>query len=230
MIAITVSVNFASILELVIPLNIKHFEKWFIITDLADKKTVDLCHQYGKGVIEPIYFDFEARGYLFNKGGGLRMGQLAAYYYYPESWFLILDADILLPDNLDVYLDRLEYFPDTLYGVETRRDYPSLSAFRNNVFEEYVYGDCFTGFFQLYADPEKYYDDSHSIDKCDDLFREKFMTKKHLRGLHVRHLGKSGIGSRYLTKDRTKNWDGAMQEDLFQMDSKINIQDLKYKI
>ena len=38
MIAITVSTKYADILNIIIPQNIKFFEKWYIITDETDEK------------------------------------------------------------------------------------------------------------------------------------------------------------------------------------------------
>ena len=230
LVAITVCVDFASILELIIPINRMHFEKWYVITERGDEETIEICRKYGEGVVELIHFDFRSRDHLFNKGGGIRLGQSVAHDRHSESCYLILDADILLPDNFTNYLNELKFLPDILYGVEGRHDYPSIKSLENNIYQEYKYGNCFTGFFQLYIDREKYYDHGPNIDKCDDTFREQFSNKIHIEGLYVRHLGRSGLGRRYLPKDGERVWDGTLNERSFLMDGQIASNSLSYNV
>ena len=226
-IGITISVNFSSLLELTMPINLHHFAKWYIITDQKDKNTTTLCHHFDPEVVECQYFDFQENGKLLNKGGALRLGQITAHLDHPDAWYLILDADILLPDNLKEFLTSLDYARDTLYGVEARYDFASISEVKSNNYQEYIHGDKFTGFFQLYGDANKYYTSSYSLDKCDDLFRETFSVKKYISGLHVHHLGKSGIGVRYLREDG-KEWNAKLDEQTFLRNAKFDPEELSF--
>ena len=46
MIGITVSTKYEDILEIIIPLNYKFFDKWYIITDINDTKTIDVLKKW----------------------------------------------------------------------------------------------------------------------------------------------------------------------------------------
>ena len=87
-VGITISVNFSSVLELTMPINIHHFAKWYIITDQKDQDTISLCHNFDPQVVECRYFDFQANHKLLNKGGALRFGQLTAHRDHPERGIL----------------------------------------------------------------------------------------------------------------------------------------------
>jgi len=228
-IGMTVSVQFASLLKWIVPANIKHFEKWYIITSATDRETHAISKELGAGIIEIVHFDFQSGGSLFNKGGALGSGQMRAHHLHPEAWYLILDADILLPSDFRRCLAQLEHRKDLLYGVEARYDYTSVANLQQDICDVYRYGKYFTGFFQLYADVDKYYHDSKSIDQCDNVFRDQFSDQQLIDGLFVKHLGSSGIGKRYLMENEFE-WDGQMQDSTFAASTNIDLRLCEYSI
>ena len=75
MIGITVSTNYDDILNIIMPQNYKFFEKWYIITDEKDIKTLEVIKKYNYSNVEVIFYDFYANNKKFNKGGAIRYVQ-----------------------------------------------------------------------------------------------------------------------------------------------------------
>ncbi len=229
LIGITVSVHCTSVLSLALPINLHQFSKWYIITDSDDTETIRMCRDYETTNLELITFNFFHQA-TFNKGGGIRAAQEIAHKVHPEASILILDTDIILPVNLGEVLQNLAFDEKTLFGASGRFDYPSVTALLANEYQEYKYGQSFTGFFQLYTDKKKYYQPSESIDQCDDDFRDSFADRRAIDKLFLRHLGTSGYGIRYLEQHDREKWDGKNSRPQFDMDRPVNSLDLQYSV
>jgi len=235
LVCITVSTNYDDILNIVIHQNQKYFHRWFIITHPDDKATIDVVKTANYPNIELVYFDFYAcwhcsdtvlckdcelysktenkdnyvRQVKFNKGGAIRHVQHMLRTSHPNKLILLLDSDIVLPDNFYNVITNLKVNDKTtMYGVKERLDYASYSDFVENK-NAYVYPDAdkLLGFFQLYRQSYvRNYPRSDNCAECDTAFRVGFLKKIPLP-LTVKHLGKSSI-----------HWNGRKNKNDFSME------------
>jgi hypothetical protein len=186
MYAITVSVHYSDLLDIILPQNHHRFQKWYIVTEENDTATLDILQKYNFENVETLFFDFRQNA-VFNKGGGVRLAQTKI----PEGeMVLLLDSDIFIPT--DLVLDHSCFENDTLYSVE-RRDYHTYSNWKNGKHDQ-VYPKPFMGFFQLYQhDSRKYmYLNSQSCRECDHEFYTRFSKRVLLDGF-LQHLGKDNV-------------------------------------
>lgn len=212
LVCITVSTNYDDILNITIHHNQKYFHKWYIITHPDDKATIDLVKAANYSNVELVYFDFYVpwREYVerevqFNKGGAIRHVQHMLRETHSNKPILILDSDIILPDNFYDVVSNLKINTTTVYGVKERLDYSSYSDFieDKNAYQ-YPEADKLFGFFQLYRQSYlRTYPNSFNCAECDTAFREGFLKKIPLP-ITVKHLGKA-----------TTNWNGRKTKDDF---------------
>ena len=197
-IGITVSVNYADILEQMIEQNSKFLYKWFIVTSEEDTKTRELILKSAKPNIEILFFgDFWKDGSRFNKGGALEYAQNHIEQNYGDANILILDSDIYLPDTfMESLPERIEN--EVLYGVSERLDFWTLDDFmKNRNPRRYSHDREFVGFFHLYKQNNYYrYKWSFNSSECDNDFRDRFRNRVMLN-ISVKHLGEEKV-----------NWDG----------------------
>ena len=204
MLAVTVSVNYSDILELILPQNGRFFESWIIITTPEDEKTHKVVANSGLKNIELMYFDFKKGGHKFNKGGAIRMCQqtLASRKYNGDV--LVLDSDIYLPNEFDKILASIGVVNDVLYTPKLRHDFYSHENFlRNRIDKVYHRSHLSDGFFHLYKfQPHLLYNNSDSAAKCDEEFVKLFRRGQKIECLTVAHFGRDGV-----------NWDGRKGTD-----------------
>lgn len=206
-VGITVSTNYYDILPIVIENNYKYFYKWIFITDSNDLKTQEIIKKYSN--CETLFFNFKSSGAIFNKGGALQFAQLISYDRFDDVLYLILDSDILLPNNFREIIDNLEINDDTIYGCKDRKDYWSIEDFKNNNYHIYNGTHQLCGFFQLYKNYEKkpkLYPESKNASVCDLQFKNLFSNLKFIDNLGVKHLGKE-----------CENWNGRKNIDFFKV-------------
>lgn len=112
---ITVSVNYADLLE-------RSLERWHIgldrlvvVTSSADEATQQLCCRYNVEThVTDIFYANEAR---FNKGAALSEAILAKGLRDGADWLLGFDADIVPPEDWRVQVERRKPEPSKLYGA-----------------------------------------------------------------------------------------------------------------
>ena len=182
--AITVSVNYSDLLQVCIEKNYTFFEKWYIVTDINDTKTQELCNKYKNIIL--LYFNFTENGNIFNKGGGLKLAQTYAHTFHPNNYFLIIDSDICLPKNFKDIIESQPYKNQTVYCAQ-RNIYKNLNCFLN---QEILATDnrLFLGFFQFYKG-RYFYSDSFDASKCDEQFVTLFKDRYTIPHLCVDHIG-----------------------------------------
>ena len=205
MIAITVSTKYADILNIIIPQNIRFFEKWYIITDENDEKTIKVIKDHNFNNIEILFYNFYNNNKSFDKGGAIRYCQknIIPLLNYSGN-ILLLDSDIYLPNNFSEIMNTIEVQEDTLYGTEKRHDFYSYENFKNYKIDlDYPWSRQFQGYFQLYKfNKNLLYNESHNCASCDLEFTRSFKNKQIIHGLCVSHLGKNAIHW-----DTRKNYD-----------------------
>jgi len=191
-VVITVCVNYWDFLRQTLPYTLRHAKHVYVVT------TPDF--EYGDATIHPdddvtvlmtpVFYDNAA----FNKAGAVRSVQTMVHKQYPDDWILLLDADIVIPDECVIpsSLDR-----QTMYGAE-RVDFSTPEEYAANT-PSATYSVMYAGYFQLYFDKSKLYG-MHSNDAsgCDMDFASSFPARKMLRlPVPLKHLG-----------CHTKNWKG----------------------
>ena len=185
MICITVSVHYDDLLNIILPQNCKFFDKWYIVTDKNDYKTIQVINKYAYPNVEILYFDFKKNS-TFNKGGGINY---ALNMIKEDETVLLLDSDIFIDDFFVKYLNY-DFKNDTLYSFK-RYDYYNYDNFINGVHDN-IYPIDFMGFFQLFKKNNYTYDNSQNCRECDAKFAKLFKNKILLEGI-VKHLGRDNI-------------------------------------
>ncbi|RMD77973.1 MAG: hypothetical protein D6820_10755 [Lentisphaerae bacterium] len=108
--ALMVCVNYADILAKTLPLNRSHFDRFVVVTAPEDKDTQRVAAQHGATVI--VSESFREDGFPFNKGKMLNAG---AHALEPDTWTIMLDADIILPPYTREYSGSLYLLHNCLY-------------------------------------------------------------------------------------------------------------------
>lgn len=207
-----VSVNYGRKLDIALRAAFSTLQHAFVVTTPEDAVTLATCEAWGDRVTV-LHHDFSHQGAAFDKGCAMRKAQLAAHARFPNAYYLVMDADAVLPPDAAAVLAAAALLPDTLYGAASRWDVRSLSALRAGRHDPSPdpVGDRFIGYFQLYkqhsrGQPQPLYAHSRSAAECDNVFRSLF-PKLVTLPLQVLHLGVRG-----------RNWQGIKKED-FDFDS-----------
>lgn len=177
--------------------NARQLDHWYVVVNESDTPTLLLLKHIPNVTL--VYFDFHAGGAKFNKSGGIRKAQEIAHSAHPDAWILLLDSDIVLPDNTHKIINNLDLKPDFLYGA-VRKFYLTVEDLENDKpdREEKALG---WGFFHLYFDKKKLcMEYSQNAARYDDDFMNQFCSgyeKIAIVPLTVKHLG-----------DEIQNWNG----------------------
>lgn len=140
----------------------------------------------------------------FNKGGGLRAGQKYALMFHPKAFQLIMDCDIMLPEQFQKVKETTNLQDDVLYVPSERRDYTSMSEYHKQ--QNYKnYSTAGWGYFQMYRPSDEkhrvFYDDWPDAAKTDVWFRDDIIKKDFSNKIsldtHVDHLGEEGKSIHY---------------------------------
>lgn len=118
--------------------------------------------------------------------------------------FLLVDADIILPENTRNVIEEHAIDAATLYGARRRdfvtpADYQSQSSISIPHYRKEP-RFALAGYFQLYFEQKYYPKNSITCAKCDDIFRDGF-AKKVIMPLIVDHIGPERV-----------NWKGRVSE------------------
>lgn len=111
--AVTVCVNYADFLKVIVPFNQPLFERWVIVTEPSDEHTREVCRKFNLHCV--LSEDGRRNGSTFNKG---RMVERGFQHLSKEGHRLHLDSDIVLPSGFRHALERADLQDDTIYGVD----------------------------------------------------------------------------------------------------------------
>lgn len=189
-ISITVCVNFADKLRMVLDFNSVMIKKMYIVTDPSDKDTIELCKSY-KNVEILLCSDVHKMGAKFNKSGLIKFAQVKVTPLHREDWIIILDADTILPvDFWKDSIQQISHFTENTVYLLKRKIFHSNEDLAEGKCSE-IQNGC--GFFQLYYNKNKMYSDfSTTAGECDSLFQSLFRNQKELSGFCI-HLGHNGL-------------------------------------
>ena len=112
---LVVSENYGDLLKYALPTVKKNFCNTMVITSNRDKETKQVC--LDNNVEYLVTDDFFESGKEFDKEAALNFGLSRLWR---EEWILLLDADIVLPDNVRETIDAKDLREDCLYGCQRR--------------------------------------------------------------------------------------------------------------
>lgn len=198
MIAFTVCVDYADILEMTAAANRRHFTEWLIVTTPGDHRTISLCDRFS---LTPVLTEsFYDDGADFNKWKGLNVALNTRKHL--SGWFAVLDADVVWPaaataDQSFLRIGRL-YTPQRRMCLSIQ-EIPAESEWSRYrlVSEE------FAGFTQIFhsSDPRcrGFYEENwRHAGGADTFFQQRWPDALKIRPpFNVLHLGEDG-----------KNWCG----------------------
>ena len=176
---IVVCLNYSDFLKITYKKNIRFFnpENYHVVIDeLNDSETLKLCKELG--ITYHHFNDFHLNGSKFNKSGAIHMVQKKLHENFPYDWILLLDADIILPDNFEILFNEKCINKDAMYSLK-RYDYENEEDYYNNSKDSLVKytGIDFMGFMQMYHRKKDLYDVfSKDGSNCDTMFRDKFFS------------------------------------------------------
>ena len=220
LIGITVSANYANILNKIIHQDQQIFKKWYIVTAENDEATINVIKAANYPNIEILYHNFYQPGCIFDKGGAVKLAQQRALEEFGEGApVLILDSDIYLTNDAIQSIRNLELKPNCLYGASLRylfRKQTELLATVKNKGQLIVMKkerlnrsvEIF-GCFQLYLQAlDKIYTNSVNCGGCDFEFSKIFTQQnKIFLDITLYHLGVPGA-----------NWNGRTTFDDYIID------------
>ena len=207
LVGLCVSYQYFDTLQYTLPVNYIHFEKLYIITQHDDKETIDFCRKFSN--VEILYYSFKTPGKAFDKFGAMNMGQAIMYRHYPDAWYVNLDSDILLPNNLIDLLLEENLNKDCIYGgirnnvYQTSELLDKKKVIENKENTEFAYNDLRTipdtplfilGCFQLYKKKVFHRDDLKDAGYGDVCFcQDNFQVFCVINNIFYYHLGAGSV-------------------------------------
>lgn len=222
MLGITVSVDFSDYLALTLPKNAPHFERTYVVTVPKDEKIEAICFQVEHvGICETN--TFYEHGAAFNKGAAINEVLERMYAACPGSWVVLWDADILMPEHMDIGDPKI----GCLYSARRRECTdliavkPGVAAIGANWTEYPLATDLdaeWGGWFQMFnlADPVLAEQPMYPVDwrhagGSDTDFSKKWPAEKRIRlPFNVLHLGET---RKNWCGRATRRLDGTMPEN-----------------
>jgi len=194
---IVICINYSDFLTITYKKNIRFFSpnNYHVITCKEDQKTIDLC--LSLNIKYELYEDFYINSSKLNKSGAINKIQKRLHKDYPNDWILLLDADIILPDNFEELFITKCTDTNNLYSFQ-RKDYEEEEDYKNSQNLVDYTGINFMGFMQLYHNKTKFYPEfSTDCGICDAIFRDYFFDYLVLidEDSYVIHLGKKDINN-----------------------------------
>lgn len=187
LIGITTALNYSDYLSVAIGTFTSAFDVLYVVTQFADPacEVASRC-----GAIVCVYDGWHKDGATFNKAGAIRRAQEHAYRTHPDDWYVLVDADILLPHDARETLIQHATDANALYSAR-RVDYHTPESLRS-LSHDKVYGSAFAGFLQCYKRHCLYPESSHSAEACDLVFASQFSSCRMLP-MTVGHLGREAV-------------------------------------
>jgi hypothetical protein len=179
LIALIISIDYADLLAATLPHNRPLFDRIFVVTEERDEQTIAVAAEHECDILLTTHT--KERGASFNRAGLLHRAQRVLHEAFPDAWIAILDADIVVPQQLAT-TDRSVWNPAYLYGL-ARFECLTKSDWESGVVKENTYGgdpgNTVYGYFQLYHDKTKFYPEwSESAGYSDVEFSAQFEERR----------------------------------------------------
>jgi hypothetical protein len=230
LIGLCVSYDYYDTLQFTLPVNYLHFDKIYLITQVNDVKTIEFSKRFDN--VEILFYDLKKCDKKFNKFGALNYAQKIAYKAHPDSWYLILDSDIVLPNNFIDILIKENLNTECIYGairnnvlktseLLNKKQIINKDENKNFVYNNILYFNntppSMMGCFQLYKKKVYYRTTIDNTEGWADYYfgHDNFDTFCNLDNLTYFHLGETGV-----------NWGGKVIS--FIDDIGISLNDIYY--
>jgi hypothetical protein len=233
LIGLCVSYDYYDTLQFTLPVNYLHFDKIYLITQVNDVKTIEFSQRFDN--VELLFYNFtnnNNNNKKFDKFGGLNYAQKIAYKAHPDSWYLILDSDIVLPNNFIDILIKENLNTECIYGairnnvlktseLLNKKQIINKDENKNFVYNNILYFNntppSMMGCFQLYKKKVYYRTTIDNTEGWADYYfgHDNFDTFCNLDNLTYFHLGETGV-----------NWGGKVIS--FIDDIGISLNDIYY--
>jgi hypothetical protein len=228
LVGLCISYQYFDTLQFMLPINYLHFDCIYLITQPDDIQTIEFCKQFTN--VKVLFYNFKNNNKQFDKYGALNYGQTEMYRDYPDSWYLIIDSDIILPNNLIDILMHEKLNVDCIYGglrnnvLKTSELLDKPKIIKNN--DKFQYNNILwqkntppsiIGCFQLYKKcvfHSNIYDNAGFGDY--DFGYKNFTLFCNLQTVIYFHLGPSCV-----------NWNGKCED--FINDANISLQNIYYE-
>lgn len=208
--AIIISVNYADYLKYTLPITKKYINEIVVVTIEDDKETIAVCEENDVTCIATDNLCYE-NGDIFNKGKMVNHGLKYLYDKYDnDSWFLSIDADIILHSNIaNIDLSTLD--EDCVYSCsrylcwdwntfikfyDNDCDFGVLEGLPGLDYRNYKKESIAFGFFNLYK-KKYFYSEGYKTAAGIDIDFSKRFGKIDYFDFPVMHLGQDGV-----------NWEG----------------------
>jgi hypothetical protein len=231
LIGICVSYHYLDTLQFMLPVNYLHFEKILLITQEDDIETIEFCKKFENVIV--LLYNFTNNNKKFDKFGALNYAQKMAYTYYPDSWYLIIDSDIILPNNIIDVLNNEKLNTECIYGAmrinalksselldksDLLNNKKLINFIYNNILFSKNHPPCILGCFQLYKKKNIYH--RGNIQSCEwgdyHFAHDHFTLFCNIENISYIHLGPS-----------CKNWNGKIEG--FNDDIYISLDNIFYE-
>jgi hypothetical protein len=170
------------------------FKDFVVMTREHDRDTQAVCmkHNVSCNVFVPSAQTLRTK---FNKSAMVKQLQELVHRAHRDKWILLMDADVVLPDDFESIVDESRHSLDerALYGLR-RYDYSSPDDFEARRGGK-LYPYNFMGYFQMYFDKNKYYiKNSETTAVCDVYFCNLFPKRIFLSTTsYIHHMGSERI-------------------------------------
>lgn len=199
-IGVTICINYLDYLKETYPFNKDKFSLFQVVTIGRDHDTIQYCKD--NHIHTHIIYDYDKKG--FNKGFLLNSCLRIMYHFFPNDWFLLCDADYILPPhipNVDTLIKENLYSAQRLL-VNTPQQLDAITI--SNAIDYDIALDIFPldnrigdGYCQLFHKKALYNEHYDAANLTDIMFQVNFDAIKEFTAIPGIHLG-----------ERRKNWYG----------------------
>jgi len=190
-VAITTSVNYTDYLAWCLE-SLYNIADGVVVVTQEHDSAIGACSRYNATPL--VYDGWHDNGAKLNKSGAVRFAQERIHGNYPDAWYLLIDADIVMQKDARATIEEHATDADTLYSAR-RVDFHTVEELRSGK-PTSVYAAMFAGYWQLYRRHVLYPEWSRSAEACDLKFASQFASCSMLP-MTVSHLGREAV-----------NWEG----------------------
>jgi hypothetical protein len=109
---VTVCVEYSDFLRETLPYNMRHFDRYLVITKEGDHDTIGLCRKLG---VDYLTTNLMTKGDQFAKSRGIDYG---IANLTGDGWVIHVDADIWLPPQTRHLISHVSLDPKCIYGID----------------------------------------------------------------------------------------------------------------
>ena len=185
-VAITTCVNYSDHLVW-LARSLRGWISGLVVVTEQDDAAFEVCRRINA---TPILFGgWRDRGASFNRAGAIRYAQEIVYASYPDHWYLLVDADCVLPENAAAVIEKEATNQSAIY-LARRVDFHTPNDLAAGLPTK-TYGGLGAGYFQLYKQHVLYPEWSANAAECDLVFASQFPSAIVL-SMTVGHCGEEG--------------------------------------